>query len=181
MVRSLLNSCLYRHSYVCFSSISYFFPSLILFLVCLCSVSSYTQGFSNIFLCLFFFLIFLNIVSTKITFNLTQYHTHVFRASFPMNNIHILNKTSPENSSLTTHYGPRMSSMLNMICSSNRKFAIRNTHPHSFGKINKQIKLNSVYCHDFTISDKIITHELIRQVCMVEIILKFISISSVLL
>lgn len=129
----------------------------------------------------FFFLIFLNIVSTKITFNLTQYHTHVFRASFPMNNIHILNKTSPENSSLTTHYGPRMSSMLNMICSSNRKFAIRNTHPHSFGKINKQIKLNSVYCHDFTISDKIITHELIRQVCMVEIILKFISISSVLL
>ena len=111
----------------------FFFPSLILFLV-LYSVSSYTQGFSKYLASsFFFFLIFLNIASMKITFNPTQYHTHDFRASFPMNNIHIFNKTSPENSNLTTHYGPGMSSMLNMIYNSNYMFAIHSTHHHSSG------------------------------------------------
>lgn len=146
MVRSLLNSCIYRLSYVCFSSISFFFPSLILFLVFLYSVSSYTQGFSKyLALSFFFFLIFLNIASVKITFNPTQYYTHDFRASFPMNNIHIFNKTSPENSNLTTHQGPGMSSMLNMMYNSNYMFAIHSTHHHSSvgGGLN-----NSVYCHD---------------------------------
>lgn len=74
MFRSLLNSCHPRHSWLCFSSISY----LVFFLLLFYFWPAYTQpllkyrDFLSFLPCLYF--TFLNTAPMKITFNLIQYH-----------------------------------------------------------------------------------------------------------